>query len=145
MVNIFLQKLSEHTSSRLNHTRAFYGTCVSQKCKNDDEYTTLDTRMYLERCLNRTLWEKYTLRVKVEDNVSCHKYGEKRSDAGALDIAVAGLLLALVLLNIVGSMCDIYCPKLWSDRLGNHFYLFRVKIPPVSFLFFFYSLFNYYF
>lgn len=79
---------------------------MTSTCK---EYnTTTDLRLSLEACQNKTLYEEYKLKVLVEDDVSCVGRHD-RLQIGPAHIVVAAICVALVMLNIIGSLFDVFC------------------------------------
>ncbi|KOB75674.1 hypothetical protein OBRU01_07166 [Operophtera brumata] len=105
-----MQEYSKHTSTHYNHTRIFYGTCMTTTCSTFYN-TTVDLRLNLEACRNKTLYEEYKLRVQVEDDVSCVGGKHDENQIGPAQIVLAAILIALVMLNVIGSLYDVFCKE----------------------------------
>ncbi|KOB57982.1 hypothetical protein OBRU01_25569, partial [Operophtera brumata] len=107
---LLFQEYSEHRSTHFNHTRVLYGTCMTTTCPTFYN-TAVDLRLNLEACRNKTLYEEYKLRVQVEDDVSCVGGKHDENQIGPAQIVMAAILIALVMLNVIGSLYDVFCKE----------------------------------
>ncbi|KOB71071.1 hypothetical protein OBRU01_14560, partial [Operophtera brumata] len=100
-----VHEYSEYTTRHFNYTRAIYGTCVSEKCILEKD---TDPKRTLEACLNRTVWNNYKLRVKLENDLYCLDGNNRKQTMDIAGIAVLAICLILVILNAVASLYDFY-------------------------------------
>ncbi|KOB68696.1 Uncharacterized protein OBRU01_18114 [Operophtera brumata] len=119
-----MQEYSEHRSTHFNHTHVLYGTCMTTTCPTFYN-TAVDLRLNLEACRNKTLYEEYKLRVQVEDDVSCVGGKHDVNQIGPAQIVMAAILIALVMLNVIGSLYDVFC-KEKSGPASRLFFCFSV-------------------
>ncbi|KAJ8717589.1 hypothetical protein PYW07_005519 [Mythimna separata] len=120
-----IKEYSMQEMIHFNHSRLHYGLCVTKTCKKQYELS-LDLRQVLEGCLNETIWEKYELKVKVTNKYHCNmpkQYGH----VDALDIFVAISLLIILMLNLIGSLCDAFrgTNDKNSDKSMLHYFSIR--------------------
>lgn len=104
-----------------NHTQIHRGVCLTTTCKeyvqNHSLQTNQDLQLLLKECLNESLWKRYELHVQLENILYCNKEGDIiRYDLS--DIIVAVVYLAIIVLNIAGSLYDVvYYRK--DDKSGT--------------------------
>ncbi|XP_062529846.1 regulator of hypoxia-inducible factor 1-like isoform X1 [Bombyx mori] len=98
-------EFSEHTAKHYNHSKLFYGVCLFDN-RNQTNVSTWDPKQSVEAHLNESFWSEHRLKTKVID-VSCSNEKEdSKLDIG--DAIVGTACLILILLNVVGSFCDLY-------------------------------------
>lgn len=94
--------------------------CVTRTCKrylnNNITYKELDLSHTLEACLNDSLWKDYKLQGKLVDINYCNKEND-RITIDSSDITVAVVYLVLIMLNVAGSLYDVFF--LEKDHPGN--------------------------
>ncbi|XP_026321077.1 regulator of hypoxia-inducible factor 1-like [Hyposmocoma kahamanoa] len=115
-----IQEYSSYWKINFNHSRLQYGICVTDTCKDFyNNNTTSDVKLALEGYLNKTFYDKYRLRTRVKDSTVCTSTDEpKNIDSG--DIFVAVICLLILLLNIAGTLYDVYW-KTNKSQEGNKF------------------------
>ncbi|XP_038214642.1 nose resistant to fluoxetine protein 6-like [Zerene cesonia] len=101
-----IQEYSENSDRHFNHTKPYYGICLTQSCREYIKDKALGTKDSLEGCLNESLWNEYKLKAKVFDNFQCTKSNEEMVIDGG-DIAVVVLVLFIIMINIIASFYDI--------------------------------------
>ncbi|XP_012545829.1 nose resistant to fluoxetine protein 6 isoform X2 [Bombyx mori] len=98
-------EFSKHTVKHYNHSKLFYGVCLSDN-RNQTNISTWDLKQSVEARLNESFWSEHRLRTKITD-ISCSNEKEDyKLDIG--DVIVGTACLILVLLNVVASFCDLY-------------------------------------
>ncbi|XP_045777817.1 uncharacterized protein LOC123875816 [Maniola jurtina] len=102
-----IQEYSEKTTTHYNHTKIRYSICVNRYCQPYIGNRTTVTSESLEGCLNDTIWKDYKLKTKVEKHY-CHALSDEIT-VDTSDIIVVVVLLSILLLNIIGSICDTEC------------------------------------
>lgn len=84
--------------------------CVTHTCKDFIKQSDLEKRdkrhEVIEECMNATLFRQYGLQANVTQIYNCDKYGEN-AQIDATDWIVAGVIAALLLLVILGTLYDI--------------------------------------
>ncbi|XP_062529840.1 nose resistant to fluoxetine protein 6 isoform X2 [Bombyx mori] len=97
-------EFSEHTAKHYNHSKLFYGVCLFDN-RNQTNVSIWDPKQYVEAHLNESFWSEHRLKTKVID-VSCSNEKEDfKLDIGDAIVGIACLIL--ILLNVVGSFCDL--------------------------------------
>ncbi|CAK1584176.1 unnamed protein product [Parnassius mnemosyne] len=123
-----IQNFSEHRIRHYNHSKLHYGVCLTKTCAEYyyDGDKKRDTRVALEGCLNNTFWKKYKLKTKVLEVVD-YNNEDNKLNIGYGDCAIAILCFALLTLNLIGSIYDIfYIQK--REKQGNKVLLaFSIK------------------
>ncbi|KAJ2951437.1 hypothetical protein O0L34_g13590 [Tuta absoluta] len=103
----FLTEFSAKREKHLNHTKLFYGICLTKTCKHVYKRNTSATReQTLEGCLNETFWEEYKLGTQVTEAV-CHSL-DSRQEVDLYDYMVAISICILLVLNLLGTLQDLY-------------------------------------
>ncbi|CAF4876753.1 unnamed protein product [Pieris macdunnoughi] len=97
-----IQEYSQHRYTHFNHSYITYGVCLTSTCIN---YTNLDRKQNLEKCLNETLLKDYSLKARVRE-LSCAKRDEFQVDA--LDIVAAFIFFSILLINVIGTVDDVF-------------------------------------
>ncbi|CAH2240903.1 jg9640 [Pararge aegeria aegeria] len=103
-----IQEYSERRVTHFNHSKIRHSVCVTHNCQPYIRNKTAVTAELLEGCLNDTFWKDYNLKTKVENHY-CHTLSDNNLEVDASDIVVALVLLAILLLNMIGSINDIKC------------------------------------
>ncbi|CAK1584174.1 unnamed protein product [Parnassius mnemosyne] len=126
--NLLFLNFSEHRIRHYNHSKLHYGVCLTKTCAEYyyDGDKKRDTRVALEGCLNNTFWKKYKLKTKVLEVVD-YNNEDNKLNIGYGDCAIAILCFALLTLNLIGSIYDIfYIQK--REKQGNKVLLaFSIK------------------
>nr|XP_034835582.1 O-acyltransferase like protein-like [Maniola hyperantus] len=113
-----LDMIQEYSLRRthFNHTNLRYGICLiatpnsianypnCQKYRGNTSEVSTD---FLEGCLNESLWNGYKLKTRV-NNHDCQSVSDKNIDIDFADIMVGTLLLAILMVNAIGSFNEIY-------------------------------------
>ncbi|CAH4032495.1 unnamed protein product [Pieris brassicae] len=97
-----IQEYSQHRHSHFNHSQITYGMCLTSTCNN---YTNLDRKQNLEKCLNETLLKDYSLKARVQE-LSCTKRDEFQVDA--LDRVAAFIFFGILFMNFIGTVYDVF-------------------------------------
>ncbi|XP_047536523.1 nose resistant to fluoxetine protein 6-like [Vanessa atalanta] len=80
----------------------------------------------LEGCLNQSFWKEYQLRTKIE-HYSCSSLADNEVEIDVADIITGFIVLVLILLNIFGSLYDIYNTNKNEGMLACFFLSFSIK------------------
>lgn len=126
-LNLF-QEYSAHSMKHFNHTQIHRGVCLTTTCKeyvhNHTLQTNEDLRRFLEKCLNESLWRRYELQGELENILYCNREGDIiKYDLS--DVLVAVLYLAIIVLNVTGSLYDVvYYRK--DDKSGTWIFLLNM-------------------
>ncbi|XP_047997356.1 nose resistant to fluoxetine protein 6-like [Leguminivora glycinivorella] len=117
-----LQEYSANTKKHYNHTQIHRAVCVTETCKDFAQGRSLedptDLRLVLEECVNASIWRTHKLNAKVTDVSTCKRHGERRRFSPA-DYVMAGVYLALLILNVLGTWHDF----IQDDTPGNPYLL----------------------
>ncbi|XP_045486855.1 nose resistant to fluoxetine protein 6 isoform X1 [Pieris rapae] len=97
-----IKEYSQHRHRHFNHSYITYGICLSSTCNN---YTNLNRKQNLEKCLNETLLKDYSLKARVK-KLSCTKRDEFQVDA--LDRVAAFIFFSILLLNVIGTVYEVF-------------------------------------
>ncbi|CAH2089179.1 unnamed protein product [Euphydryas editha] len=120
-----IEEYSEYSTTHFDHTKLRHGVCVTQRCQNYIENNTSISETILERCLNQTFWDDYRLKTRIQ-KYSCHNLASREIHIDNSDIAAGFIVLTILVLNVVGSLYDVYCTSL--KRKGNPIILsFSIK------------------
>ncbi|CAK1584159.1 unnamed protein product [Parnassius mnemosyne] len=115
-----IEEYSLRREMHFNHSRLHRGVCVTRTCKDYlSQNTSADLHLVLEGCLNDTFWKQYKLKSKLTTEVLCNDLDNK-VDIDYGDIAVAVICLAILMLNIVGSLYDFLFLS-HNESNGNKF------------------------
>ncbi|CAG5014978.1 unnamed protein product [Parnassius apollo] len=123
-----IHNFSEHHVRHYNHSKLFYGVCLTKTCAehyyNGDKKR--DLWVALEGCLNNTFWKKYKLKTKLLEVVDYNNLDSKLN-IGYGDYAIAIICFALLMMNLIGSVYDIFYIQ-QRERKGNKVLLaFSIK------------------
>ncbi|CAG4933600.1 unnamed protein product [Colias eurytheme] len=114
-----IQEYSENSDRHFNHTKPYYGICLTQSCRSYIKDKAVGTKESLEGCLNESLWNEYKLKAKVFDNFQCTKSDEEMVIDGG-DIAVVVVVLSIIMINIIASFYDfLYVRR--NEKHGNKY------------------------
>ncbi|XP_047997366.1 O-acyltransferase like protein-like [Leguminivora glycinivorella] len=98
---------SAYNKTHFDHTIVHRGVCVTQTCRDYLDNAT-GVVPAVEACFNDTLYKSYGLQTKIlKDFVYCTKFDEP-AGYDLVDYTIVVLLLALVLLNVAGSLVDYF-------------------------------------
>ncbi|KAI5646255.1 hypothetical protein NE865_01717 [Phthorimaea operculella] len=104
--NDLYKLITEYSAKRekhFNHTKLFYGICLSKTCQHFyNRNTTAVRERTLEECLNKTFCEEYQLKSRVTE-VLCQSLGRKQ-EVDSYDYMVAVAFTILLVLNLLGSL-----------------------------------------
>ncbi|KOB70292.1 hypothetical protein OBRU01_15546 [Operophtera brumata] len=100
-----IREYSEHTATHFNYSLLRYGVCLNF-CKQYKHNTTTDLKHTLEACLNQKFLDKYGLNTSLQ-YFRCNEV-QKKIEFIPSDIIMLVVLIAILLLNLVGSCCDYY-------------------------------------
>ncbi|XP_061720735.1 uncharacterized protein LOC133527650 [Cydia pomonella] len=118
--------LVEYSADNLTHydrTNIHRGICVKQTC-SDFQKISPNLTIALEACLNANTIKEYGLIANVF-KVFCEEYKE-HIQFDASDFAFGAVLMALLVLNLSGSLYD-YCGGREDTIVGKIFLFFAVK------------------
>ncbi|XP_026320868.1 nose resistant to fluoxetine protein 6-like [Hyposmocoma kahamanoa] len=120
-----INEYSAYSMKHFNHTQVHRGICLTTTCKehvqNHSLQTNEDLRPLLEECLNESLWKRYELHGQLENILYCNREGDIiRYDLS--DIIVAVVYLTIIVLNITGSLYDVFYYRK-DDKSGNPYLL----------------------
>ncbi|CAK1584173.1 unnamed protein product [Parnassius mnemosyne] len=128
--NELMEMIREYTArseTHYNHTRLHYGICVTDMC---NEYLTQNTtgslKLVLERCLNSSFWEKYKLKTRINEDLSCNNQ-DQTFELEPGDIVVAVIVLGLVVLNISGIIYDFFTLKRKNREVNKLLRCFSIR------------------
>ncbi|KAI5636504.1 hypothetical protein NE865_10749 [Phthorimaea operculella] len=120
-----IQGYTAHTMKHFNHSQIHRGICVTETCKGFIQNRTLereeDLKEILEECINESLWKNYELQGKVAEIDYCKKTNEE-TKIDLSDVLMAVVYLVIILLNVFGSLYDIFLCK-ENDKSGNPYLL----------------------
>ncbi|XP_050352619.1 nose resistant to fluoxetine protein 6-like [Nymphalis io] len=102
-----IEEYSEYAQSHYNHTNLRHGVCATKKCQSYIDNKASVSDQTLEGCLNQTFWNEYQLKTKIE-HYSCHNLSDKHVEIDGADILTGFIILGVILLNVIGSLYDIY-------------------------------------
>ncbi|CAG4967876.1 unnamed protein product [Parnassius apollo] len=122
-----IEEYSLRREMNLNHSRLNRGVCVTRTCKDYlSQNTSADLNLVLEGCLNDTLWKQYKLKSKLSTEVLCNDLDNK-VDVDYGDVAVAVICLAILILNIVGSLYDFWFISNKESKGNNFLICFSIR------------------
>ncbi|XP_047030806.1 nose resistant to fluoxetine protein 6-like [Helicoverpa zea] len=120
-----IQEYAAHRPTHYNRTLLRHGICVTRTCKKFYENSKEDLRSALEACANESLYNNYKLRGRVLEGFDCSK-PEKSKPLDNLEITVAGICAAILLVNIIASFCDYYFEKKTANGALRYLYCFSI-------------------
>nr|XP_026492758.1 nose resistant to fluoxetine protein 6-like [Vanessa tameamea] len=121
-----IEEYSEFKQSHFNHTKLRYGVCVTKNCQRYIYNKTSVSDETLEGCLNQSFWEEYQLRTKIE-HYSCSSLSDNDVEIDFADIITGFIVLVLILLNVCGSLYDIYDTNKNEGMLACFLLSFSIK------------------
>ncbi|XP_047997187.1 nose resistant to fluoxetine protein 6-like [Leguminivora glycinivorella] len=118
-----LHTLQEYTIANnfthYDHNLIHWGICVTKTCRSYLNNHT-DANEALEACLNSSLLQTYQLQAHlVKDKVYCTEF-EETAKIDTAEKVVAVVVIAIVLLNVLGTLFDLCCV---SKSVGGRFLL----------------------
>lgn len=106
---IVFQEYSEVTIKHYNYSRLERGVCMKKTCsefmKNYIGNDSADLTYILGECLNATTFTNYGLQSKISRMYYCDRK-DVQSAISLLDWCVAGVFIAIVLVNLIASLYD---------------------------------------
>ncbi|CAG4933560.1 unnamed protein product [Colias eurytheme] len=121
-----IQEYSQHSDSHFNHTKPYYGVCLTQSCHSYIKDKAVGTKESLEGCLNESLWNEYKLKTKVLDNIKCTNSNEEINVDGA-DITVLLLILMIIMINFIASFYDLVCVRCIKKQANKYLINFSIQ------------------
>ncbi|XP_049865244.1 nose resistant to fluoxetine protein 6-like [Pectinophora gossypiella] len=118
-----INEFSAHTAKHYNHSLIERGVCISKRCPNllkiRNIEETDDLKDVLEACVNESIWNEYGLQAKVIDKYACDRQGEVL-EKDIYDQIFLFIIVILVMLNVVGSIIDVYEQRQHREKNNNY-------------------------